>query len=212
MKMPEVRIWEAVAFLRKYEVLKVEKEKITLMNFYKFENDIAECLQHLIQKKPWMIDLDVRKVLCSAERERMRDQLGNNLCASDSGMNGEDDKSDLNSESEEETVDTSITLDPDQVRAAEMMCANAVTVISGKGGCGKTTVVSMIFKAAQKKQEKDREDNCSASEEAEQNEPIEVLLTAPTGRAASLLTKKTCFTAYTMHQVCVSFTECQLGH
>ncbi|XP_064815597.1 DNA helicase B-like, partial [Oncorhynchus masou masou] len=41
-----------------------------------------------------------------------------------------------------------VDLDPDQVRAAEMICFNPVTVISGKGGCGKTTVVSLVFKAA----------------------------------------------------------------
>lgn len=202
MNMSEVRTWEAVSFLRKHEVLKVEKEKITLRNLYKYENDIADCLHHLIKKEPWRIDLDVRKILGSAACER--DQLGNNSCASASGMNGEDNKSDLNRESDpivDETDATSITLDLDQVQAAEMMCANPVTVISGKGGCGKTTVVSMIFKAAMGQEEKNREDTCSTSEQ--------VLLTAPTGRAASLLTKKTCFTAYTMHQVrgvCGCFT------
>ncbi|KPP65246.1 DNA helicase B-like [Scleropages formosus] len=47
-----------------------------------------------------------------------------------------------------ESCPAEVELDPDQVQAAEMICANPVTVISGKGGCGKTTVVSLIFRAA----------------------------------------------------------------
>ncbi len=108
-----------------------------------------------------------------------------------------------------------------------MMCANPVTVISGKGGCGKTTVVSLVFKAAMEQQTSDTEEVLKAcedfqndsqgssngllsdvNEDKKDNEgsdsdkkPVEVLLTAPTGRAASLLTKRTGFTAYTMHQV-----------
>uniref|UniRef100_A0A8C8IY32 DNA helicase B winged helix domain-containing protein n=1 Tax=Oncorhynchus tshawytscha TaxID=74940 RepID=A0A8C8IY32_ONCTS len=103
-----------------------------------------------------------------------------------------------------------VDLDPDQVRAAKMICFNPVTVISGKGGCGKTTVVSLVFKAAlQQSPEKEVRKACwdfendslgsEAWEEADGED--EVLLTAPTGRAASLLTKRTCFKAYTLHQV-----------
>ncbi|KAL2087333.1 hypothetical protein ACEWY4_016161 [Coilia grayii] len=131
-----------------------------------------------------------------------------------------------------------VELDPDQVRAAEMICANPVTVISGKGGCGKTTVVSLVFKAAMQQLQRDREEvrrachdfqNDSAAADSQPNdtegdkqeekeeeeekkkkneekeEKVEVLLTAPTGRAAGLLTKRTGFTAYTMHQVLFSY-------
>ncbi|XP_031676616.1 DNA helicase B isoform X1 [Oncorhynchus kisutch] len=140
-----------------------------------------------------------------------------------------------------------VDLDPDQVRAAEMICFNPVTVISGKGGCGKTTVVSLVFKAAlQQSPEKevrkacwDFENDSLGSEAWEEAEALEdealsksllsqlegevkdekklsswvlqgedeVLLTAPTGRAASLLTKRTCFKAYTLHQVVWSFMQ-----
>lgn len=176
----EESTWEALAFLRKHEVLNGEKEKIALRNFYEYEKEIAECLCQLMEGEPWEIDLDVRKVLQSDMQ-------------SDGPMH-------------EESKATSMKLDPEQVRAAEMMCANAVTVISGKGGCGKTTVVSRIFKAAMEQQKKNGENYDSTSEEGEQKEnddkPVEILLTAPTGRAASLLTQKTCFTAYTIHQVC----------
>ncbi|CAB1346399.1 unnamed protein product, partial [Coregonus sp. 'balchen'] len=51
-----------------------------------------------------------------------------------------------------------VDLDPDQVRAAEMICSNPVTVISGKGGCGKTTVVSLVFKAAMQQSPKKKEE------------------------------------------------------
>ncbi|XP_027007574.1 DNA helicase B [Tachysurus fulvidraco] len=214
MKMPEVRVWDAVAFLRQHKVLNVEKGKIALKNLYNYEKEIAECLQKLIEREPWKIDLDVREVLLSAARERMRDPLTTTSCSTASEVNRED-KSGLSGESAsdvhehmdeipESTLNADIALDPDQVRAAEMMCANAVTVISGKGGCGKTYVVSTIFKAAMEQQE-DRKNNDRMLEEGERKEndtkPVEVLLTAPTGRAASLLSKKTCFTAYTMHQV-----------
>ncbi|XP_056113465.1 DNA helicase B [Rhinichthys klamathensis goyatoka] len=130
---------------------------------------------------------------------------------------------------------STIELDPDQVRAAEMMCANPVTVISGKGGCGKTTVVSLVFKAAMEQQTSDREEVLKACEDFQNDsqassngllsdvheekkeseasdsdvKPVEVLLTAPTGRASSLLTKRTGFTAYTMHQVLWSFMNAE---
>ncbi|KAF4079735.1 hypothetical protein AMELA_G00181670 [Ameiurus melas] len=216
MTMQEESTWNAVAFLRKHGVLIVEKQKIALRNLYKYEKEIAECLQQLIEGEPWKIDLDVREVLCSAELERMTNQFSINSCTSASGSKGEDSESGLRESAsgvhgpmDEEPEAISIKLDPDQVRAAEMMCANAVTVISGKGGCGKTTVVSMIFKAAMKQQENRKDDHDSTRKEGEQKEnskePMEVLLTAPTGRAAALLTKKTCFKAYTMHQVLWSY-------
>ncbi|KAG7320399.1 hypothetical protein KOW79_016252 [Hemibagrus wyckioides] len=212
LNMPEARIWDAVAFLCQHEVLKVEKDKIALMNLYNYEKKIAECLHHLILGERWKIDLDVRQVLRSAARERTRDQLAANS-SSASGTNGEDESglSRVSVTDEHEPMDE---MDPDQVRAAEMMCDNAVTVISGKGGCGKTTVVSMIFKAAMEQQES-RKNNGHMLEEVEQKEnddkPLEVLLTAPTGRAASLLTKKTCFTAYTIHQVLWNYKLAQKG-
>ncbi|XP_071383184.1 DNA helicase B-like [Centroberyx affinis] len=145
-----------------------------------------------------------------------------------------------------------IELDTDQVRAVEMICANPVTVISGKGGCGKTTVVCRVFKAAMRQHNCNQQEIKNAcmdfendtggsqewdyppgspslltqSEEKDEEEkekdgsrPItnemEILLTAPTGRAASLLTKKTGFKAYTLHQVLWSFMhkkEDENGH
>ncbi|XP_028811274.1 DNA helicase B isoform X3 [Denticeps clupeoides] len=131
-----------------------------------------------------------------------------------------------------------VELDPDQVRAAEMICANPVTVISGKGGCGKTMVVSEVFRAAVYQQIQERQEVLHACRDFQNSddhlqpdpsgksqvdllEPFwvengekgdkmyvkeeDVLLTAPTGRAARLLAKRTKFMAYTMHQVLFSF-------
>ncbi|KAG9335171.1 hypothetical protein JZ751_005519, partial [Albula glossodonta] len=83
-------------------------------------------------------------------------------------------------------------LDDDQKRAAQMICDNPVTVISGVAGCGKTSVVSLVFKEAIH-----QEDGKPLPSE----ETVKVLLTAPTGRAASLLNKRTKLPAYTLHQV-----------
>ncbi|RXM98747.1 DNA helicase B [Acipenser ruthenus] len=104
--------------------------------------------------------------------------------------------------------------------------------------CAKTTVVSLIFQAAVKslhREEeeevqracKDFENDLSASEDwdmftqnpsqpREQSaqdsgskKPLEVLLTAPTGRAASLLQKRTGFEGYTLHQVLWSYMKAE---
>uniref|UniRef100_A0A8B9GWC2 Helicase (DNA) B n=1 Tax=Astyanax mexicanus TaxID=7994 RepID=A0A8B9GWC2_ASTMX len=220
--IPEVNTWEAVNFLRNQGVLKVDKQKIALRNLYKYETEIVECLSTVAMAEPWKIDLDVKEVLSSAQRMRMRAKAELEKEQSSSAQNGEehapleplpvlDSSLDFDDSFDEEFDPTPVELDPDQVRAAEMMCANPVTVISGKGGCGKTTVVSLIFKAAvaqqESKKEKELEINssCEGNKENGAQSPQEVLLTAPTGRAASLLTKRTSFTAYTMHQVLWSF-------
>ncbi|XP_056604912.1 DNA helicase B [Triplophysa dalaica] len=237
------RTWEARHFLEEQGVLKRERKKVALQNLFGYENGIAECLRSLVEKEPWRIQLNVKKVLHRAHRKRLRAKacenqnavsdrsLGDDVQASSSNM--EDDEMTSDSDSDSWDPDqAALDLDPDQVRAAEMMCENPVTVISGKGGCGKTTVVSLVVKAAMKQQTSDREESLKACEvfqndslgssdgvltgtlmeglngtESDGNDkkPLEVLLTAPTGRAASLLTKRTSFTAYTMHQVLWSF-------
>eukprot|EP00058_Branchiostoma_floridae_P013314 XP_002598802.1 hypothetical protein BRAFLDRAFT_74521 [Branchiostoma floridae] len=149
--------------------------------------------------------------------------------------------------------------DEDQKKAAELICRNPVTVMSGKGGCGKTYVVSKVFKVAHDQilaeieaereederlnkaldsslnslsgQEDSQEDqdftecesmqDCTQAEavaspspqstirsqlrQAEEEETIRILLTAPTGKAAHLLGKRTGLKAYTLHQVIWSY-------
>ncbi|XP_016130261.1 DNA helicase B-like isoform X1 [Sinocyclocheilus grahami] len=173
-KMQQWKIEDAgFLFLHKHGVLIQENNKVALHNFFSYEKGIAECLRALIEGEPWMIHLDVKEVLQRAAMERLKEMAPD----------------DLN--------DSAIELDEDHVRAAEMICANPVTVISGKGGCGKTTLVSLVFKEAMEKQ--------TSKSDGDEKPPIEVLLTAPTGRAASILTKRTGCTAYTLHQVLWSF-------
>ncbi|XP_035686806.1 DNA helicase B-like [Branchiostoma floridae] len=149
--------------------------------------------------------------------------------------------------------------DEDQKKAAELICRNPVTVMSGKGGCGKTYVVSKVFKVAHDQilaeieaeredderlkkaldsslnslsgQEDSQEDqdftecesmqDCTQAEavaspspqstirsqlrQAEEEETVRILLTAPTGKAAHLLGKRTGLKAYTLHQVIWSY-------
>ncbi|XP_006813110.1 DNA helicase B-like, partial [Saccoglossus kowalevskii] len=125
--------------------------------------------------------------------------------------------------------------DPEQQQAAKLMCLNPITVMSGKGGCGKTHVVSIVFKEAEKRflkmnEEETGEDdvsketedfdgkNVDESYEQEVDTPNEkdekndsgpkgphILLTAPTGKAASLLGRRTKLPSFTLHQVMYSF-------
>ncbi|MGH0156858.1 UNVERIFIED_CONTAM: hypothetical protein FKN15_033544 [Acipenser sinensis] len=90
-------------------------------------------------------------------------------------------------------VQNEILLDEEQLKAVEMICENPITLISGKGGCGKTTVVSQTLKAEYQ------------SEGKEPGRKPKVLPTAPIGKAANNLKKQTGFDAYTLYQVLWSY-------
>ncbi|XP_058629436.1 DNA helicase B-like isoform X2 [Onychostoma macrolepis] len=230
-KMQQWKIaFEGALFLNEQRVLIMQNNKVALHNLFSYEIDIAKCLRALVEGGDWKIDLDVRKVLQRAAIERLREkscdarsstteqndmeqgvgckqkdeaQAGSSSMDHNGGMATHCDSSqsfevsDSNDSTYTDADPSTIELDEDQVRAAKMICTNPVTVISGKGGCGKTTVVSLVLKAAMQKQ--------TSKSDSDEKPLLEVLLTAPTGRAASLLTKRTGFTAYTMHQVLWSF-------
>lgn len=211
--LSDVQVWEALPFLRNLGVVVCEKQKVALQHLHNYEVGIADFLSHLVNGKRWEIPINVRDVLYSHAEKRQRVKI----------------------QKEKQTKDfPPVEVDRYQLQAGEMICANPVTVISGVGGCGKTTVVSLVFQAAV-------EQECSTSgkvgkdpgeqtreypgedpegypgglhgasdgekEEVEESavEELEILLTAPTGRAASLLTKRTGFKAYTLHQVIWDF-------
>ncbi|XP_078075953.1 DNA helicase B isoform X2 [Mustelus asterias] len=202
LRSSEFRIesaWESLKFLKDQEIIVMEKRRVYLTNFYNYEKDIAFRIKEL-EGKPSLC-IPVAEVQREAFTLVQRERLAENA--------------------EYRKV---IDWDPGQLRAVAMMCANPVTVISGKGGCGKTTLVSHVFQAVVEKMESaDNEEVLQACQDLERDEcapeiwniPASkldsdvrkptVLFTAPTGKAASLLKKKTQFAAYTLHQVIWNF-------
>ncbi|XP_078424099.1 DNA helicase B isoform X2 [Cetorhinus maximus] len=198
--------WESLKFLKDYKIIVIEKKRVYLTRFYNYEKEIALCIKELVEKPSWQISVAevLRKAFTPMQRERR---------------------------SEDAEHAEVIGLDPEQLKAVAMMCSNPVTVISGKGGCGKTTLVSLVFRAVVENMEiVDNEEllqACQALERDEWTSEIwdipaskapdvdsdekskvkkpSVLFTAPTGKAASLLKKKTGFAAYTLHQVTWNF-------
>ena len=109
-----------------------------------------------------------------------------------------------------------IRQDVDQLTAAKSILKNAVTVISGRGGTGKTEVVSAVLKAAEEviKSEIDEGNDLNTSEDGvstqdESNGPI--LYCAPTGKAASVIKKRVGSNAYTISQILSSYKLWRLG-
>lgn len=113
--------------------------------------------------------------------------------------------------------------DNDQINAAKLITQKPVVVMSGRGGCGKTFVVSNVLSKAleMKKQcvlqefagdlddenvstSDDERDKASKTRQEEIEE--EVLITAPTGKAASILGRRTSLPSHTLHSVIYSCT------
>lgn len=220
-------VWQSLKFLKDQNVVIREKKLVFLPHLHKSEKDIAMYVGDLLSNRPWQLDVDVRKILNVPETSReMVDNKTNVTQAHEIEHLKENSPDNHNCEShlpEMEVGSTSGTqskaeVDLDQVIAMEKICSNPVTIISGKGGCGKSTIVSCLFrhlKQMEKEVEaasKDFEEDLDASEEwntfdhhweSENRYPkkCNVLFTAPTGRAASLLSEKTKLPAYTLHQV-----------
>ncbi|XP_045144846.1 DNA helicase B [Echinops telfairi] len=225
-------VWQSLKFLKDIGVVTYEKGCVFPYNLYQAERGIASSISHLMMRPPWRLHVDVRKVLASLavpkpENSESGDGLNDSqldearlektLHIGDTGDNCDRDGGDSELAAEVHEVQ----LDQDQVIALEMICANAVTVISGKGGCGKTTIVSRLFKYVEQLEEEEVKQACEdfeqdqgGSEEwltltehsqVEGGKAIEVLLTAPTGKAAGLLRQRTGLQAYTLCQVNYSF-------
>ncbi|XP_073476208.1 DNA helicase B [Aquarana catesbeiana] len=214
--------WEAIRFLKDEKIVVIEQERVFLYNYYFYEVDIADFITKLVMKKPLNPKVegnDVHDGDHTSQREEKLFCLGSQTLVHE--FSDEQIRSlQINDCSTEENH--AMELDAEQHRAARMILANPVTVISGKGGCGKTTVVSRVFKAVMQ-EEKDEvekackalEDDMDASEEWAFNATTpscnhcdlnRVLLTAPTGKAASLLRKKTELPAATLHQITCSYS------
>jgi len=220
--------WQSLEFLKDQNVVIREKRLVFLPHLYKSEKDIAMYVRNLLSNHSWQLDVDVRKVLNVSETAReMEDNKTNVTWAHEMEHLKENSPDNHNCEHhfpEKEEGSASGTqskakVDIDQVIAMEKICSNPVTIISGKGGCGKSTIVSCLFRHLKQMEEeveaasKDFEEDLDASEEwntfdhhwesenVYTKRILNVLFTAPTGRAASLLSEKTKLPAYTLHQV-----------
>ncbi|NXA45104.1 HELB helicase, partial [Nothocercus julius] len=227
--------WQSLEFLKDQHIVIREKKMVFLPHLYNSEKNIAMCIGDLLSNHAWQLDVDVRQILNISEISREIVDMKMNVSQAHEmeymKENNPESHDCENSFLKKEVESSSGTqskaeVDLDQVTALEKICANPVTIISGKGGCGKSTIVSCLFrhlKQMEKEMEeveaasKDFEGDLDASEEwntfnhhwESENtctkNLLNVLFTAPTGRAASLLSEKTRFPAYTLHQIIYSF-------
>lgn len=210
--------WQSLKFLKDIGVVTYERGCVFLDDLYRAEQGIASSICDLMTRPPWHLQVDVKRVLAALqatgpEGSRSGEALHGSMPGAVSAEHsvavpgGQDGRADTGPAG----------LDPAQVAALEMVCSNAVTVVSGKGGSGKTSIVSHLFKHLEQLEESEVERACEDFERdqdvppewvssAEQGLPrleraVEVLLTAPTGKAAGLLRQRTGLSAYTLCQV-----------
>ncbi|OWK60724.1 DNA helicase B [Lonchura striata] len=222
-------VWQSLEFLRDQNVVIRDKKLVFLPHLYKSEKDIAMYVGDLLSNHTWKLDVDVKKILSIPEAPReSADNKMNIAQACEREENNADDHNGENHFPEKEVgsvsgIQSKAEVDKDQVTAVKKICSNPVTIISGKGGCGKSTIVSCLFRHLMQMEKeveaasKDFEGDLDASEEwntfdhhwESENmyakKHLNVLFTAPTGRATSLLREKTQLPAYTLHQIICSF-------
>uniref|UniRef100_A0A8C5Q2L3 DNA helicase B n=1 Tax=Leptobrachium leishanense TaxID=445787 RepID=A0A8C5Q2L3_9ANUR len=226
--------WKALEFLKDKGVVVLEGERVFLHNFHKYEKDIATYIHHLTVTKSWVLDIEPDEVLKAAQVHQPAEPQGNSNTENKSAVSDNDPSDECMKTLHITDCVPSLekpnlaVLDEDQKKAVRLICSNPVTIISGKGGCGKTTIVSLVFRALIRKENEEVEMACRAFE-SEMNEmdewkcngtwtglksegPISVLLTAPTGKAAAILKKKTKLPAATLHQVTCSYSTWKKQH
>ncbi|KAM5170861.1 DNA helicase B [Mantella aurantiaca] len=212
--------WEAIDFLKGQEIVMVDQERVFLHNYYVYEENTADFIKRLVTQKPRNPEVEVSDVLGDDHTTQNEEKV---FCSSMASQTFSDEQMKDLQINDCMTEENHITkLDAEQQRAASMILTNPVTIISGKGGCGKTTVVSLVFKALMQKEKNMNEEYCKAYEDDKDaseewvlndatssfvhNESICIVLTAPTGKAASLLRKKTELPAATLHQITCSYS------
>ncbi|NXM81678.1 HELB helicase, partial [Oenanthe oenanthe] len=222
-------VWQSLEFLKDQNVVIREKKLVFLPHLYKSEKDIAMYVGDLLSNDTWKLDVDMKKILSISESPR--ETVDNKINITQAGGMEENNPDNHNGENHfpktkvgsMSGIQSEAEIDKDQVIAVKKICSNPVTIISGKGGCGKSTIVSSLFRHLKQMEieveaaSKDFETDLDASEEWKtfdhhwESENIyakkflNVLFTAPTGRATSLLREKTQLPAYTLHQIIYSF-------
>nr|XP_060633488.1 DNA helicase B isoform X1 [Anolis sagrei ordinatus] len=235
-KMPVEEAWQALKFLKDEGIVITEKKLVFIPRLYDAEKQIADIVYRLRQNPPWHFQVDVKEVLndgscinnlrdsdneseVSEEKPCERDPKESGNASHEQENCNDDFESEEQTQSKESKCEAEV--DPDQGKAIELICSNPVTVISGKGGCGKTTVVSHLFRFLMKKENEEVTKACNdfemdmdapeewqtshQSSNVKTNDSLNILFTAPTGKAAALLSKKTKIPAYTLHQVMYSY-------
>ncbi|XP_068132840.1 DNA helicase B isoform X2 [Hyperolius riggenbachi] len=221
--------WDAIQFLKEQEIVVTEKQRIFLYNYYWYEVNIADYIKKLVEKKAWKPEVD-EDFIFGCDNTSKDDKVLVSCINQQEHVNGSGDGEASLKQLKMLMLDDDISterplsrnLDADQQRAVRMILANPVTIISGKGGCGKTTVVSLVFRKVMEKENSEVEEACKAFENDtdaleewthssvtssyDNSSSIHVLLTAPTGKAASLLKKKTELPAATLHQITCSYS------
>ncbi|NXU96752.1 HELB helicase, partial [Cettia cetti] len=229
-------VWQSLEFLKDENVVIREKKLVFLPHLYKSEKDIARYVGDLLSSHTWKLDVDVKKILSVSEAPR--ETVDNKMNVTQAHEMEEDNPDNHNGENHfpgKEVGSMSSNqgeaeVDKDQVIAVKKICSNPVTIISGKGGCGKSTIVSCLFRHLKQMEReveaasKDFEEDLDASEEWNTfdhhwesdnmyaKKMLNVLFTAPTGRATSLLREKAQLPAYTMHQIIYSFKSWRRSH
>ncbi|NXC05704.1 HELB helicase, partial [Orthonyx spaldingii] len=222
-------VWQSLEFLKAQDVVIRKKKLVFLPHLYKSEKDIAICVGDLLSNHTWKLDVDVKKILNISEASRETvDNKMNITQAHETKENSPDNHNGENRFPGKEVgfvsgIQSKAEVDEDQAIAVKKICSNPVTIISGKGGCGKSTVVSCLFRHLKQMEKEveaasmDFERDLDASgewnifhhhcesENKHAKKFLNVLFTAPTGRAASLLSEKTQLPAYTLHQIIYSF-------
>ncbi|KAI1882256.1 hypothetical protein AGOR_G00248810 [Albula goreensis] len=213
----EVEAWETLHFLREQRVVVVLPGKcIALRDLHYYEMGIARSLGHLLTVEPWCIRLDVKAVLRSAFQRRASGGAGaetglestpgvdtepqhteadrnsglGSTCMEQDPVPGEWQRGMWEDHSGQPGVQAAMQ-EQQSLEAQEVLDACRDFMNDSGGSQGWDVPVG---------QPQTTNEKPPLSEER-----IEVLLTAPTGRAASLLKKRTGFKAFTLHQVIWSF-------
>ncbi|CAH2277815.1 DNA helicase B [Pelobates cultripes] len=228
--------WDALKFLKDNGIVVMEGQRVFLHNLYQYEMDIAEYVHELIVNESQILNIEPEEVFRFASFNQAKEPQDDSNTENDIGVSSSSDQTSDECIKALKIMDCPPTsansfsdvLDEDQEKAVRLICSNPVTVISGKGGCGKTTIVSLVFKSLISKEDEEVK-MCSKAFESDMNMsdewtcdhiphnfksdgPIRFLLTAPTGKAASLLKKKTDLPAATLHQVTCSYSRWKKHH